>query len=113
MTSKVLLRDLAADLLPAEVLKRRKMGFGLPMASWLRSPSADSWLDMLVSPDARLRELFDTSVIQQTIDEHRIERIDRAPRLWSLLWLECWLQEVRDQSGVISTSSTNTQEILC
>ncbi|MCA9025111.1 MAG: asparagine synthase (glutamine-hydrolyzing) [Planctomycetaceae bacterium] len=113
MSSKVLLRDLAADLLPAEVLQRRKMGFGLPMASWLRSPAADAWLDMLVSPDARLRELFDTSAIQQTIDEHRIQRIDRAPRLWSLLWLEIWLQEVREQAVPSPSTSSNTQEILC
>ncbi len=113
MTSKVLLRELAADLLPAEVLTRRKMGFGLPMASWLRSPSANSWLEMLVSPDARLRELFDTSVIQEMIDEHRCERIDRAPRLWSLLWLECWLQEVRDSSTTLSLPPLNNEEIMC
>jgi asparagine synthase (glutamine-hydrolysing) len=100
MTSKVLLRDLAADVLPAEVLGRRKMGFGLPIARWLRTPGAAPWLELLLTPTARVRQLFDQQAIRGLIHEHCQQQIDRAPQVWSLLWLEIWLQEVCEGRSV-------------
>lgn len=89
---KVMLRELAREYLPRDVVERDKQGFMFPIASWLRGPLhgtvrrallggclvADGWL----RPDA----------IETLLDEHRRSRVDHHVRLWMLLNVELWYQ---------------------
>ncbi|MGW2200240.1 asparagine synthase (glutamine-hydrolyzing), partial [Streptosporangium sp. NPDC001682] len=58
-TSKYLLKRALADWLPAHLLQRRKMGFGVPLTSWLRTGLRPLAHDLLTDATARDRGIFD------------------------------------------------------
>jgi asparagine synthase (glutamine-hydrolysing) len=92
-TLKYLLKKIAADLLPAENLHRRKMGFGIPVGTWMRHELRPLLEDVLASPRARTRSYFQLAPLRQMIAEHVQGKEDHSYPLWALLWLELWHQE--------------------
>jgi len=53
--TKAVLRDAFRDLVPPEIERRGKMGFGVPLAAWFRGGLRDALQDLLLSPSARYR----------------------------------------------------------
>ncbi len=90
--TKAVLRRAFADLVPAEVLRRRKMGFGVPLARWFRQDLRDFVQDALLPPEARLRRYVNHTYVQRLVKEHEQGRADHAHRLWTLLTFEVWLR---------------------
>ncbi|MBK9316703.1 MAG: asparagine synthase (glutamine-hydrolyzing) [Acidobacteria bacterium] len=91
---KYLLKKAFPDLLPAENVNRRKMGFGVPVGDWFRGPLRDLLNDTLGSGDARTRDWFNQAEVRRLIDDHIATRRDHAFQLWNLMMLELWLGEV-------------------
>jgi len=89
---KLLLRQAAADLLPAEILSRRKMGFGVPVSAWLAGAEADLLRDRLTDGPLASSGVMDRDVLNRYVREHVGRRADHGPRLWSLLVLEEFLR---------------------
>jgi asparagine synthase (glutamine-hydrolysing) len=89
---KVLLKGLAARLLPPEFDQHRKQGFSIPLASWLRS---GSWLrffrDVLLGSDGKL---FDRATVRKLLDG-QAKGLHNSERLFALLLFELWRQEYR------------------
>ena len=94
--SKYLLKRTFADLLPADNVRRRKMGFGVPIARWLRTSSRELLQDTLLSQQARERGYFKPERVDQLVREHVAESADHSFQLWSLLMLELWHREFMD-----------------
>lgn len=94
--TKSLLKKAAARLVPPEVIYRRKMGFGVPVASWFRSSLKDFLRDALLSETAQKRGLFHTERVRHLIDEHIAGREDNGWQLWTLLMLELWFERFID-----------------
>ncbi len=46
--------------------------------------------EILLSPEARARGLFNLSAVERLIDDHAAGRRDHGQRLWTLLTLEWW-----------------------
>jgi asparagine synthase (glutamine-hydrolysing) len=90
LTQKYLLRRVMADVLPGPVLRRAKMGFGVPIDHWFRRDLHDLAHDLLLGPRARARGYFRTSAVARLLTEHAAGRADHHGRLWSLLMLELW-----------------------
>lgn len=86
------------DLLPAEILSKRKQGFGLPIALWARRPGAfrDLLHDTLRSQRAVERGYFETDFVAGLLDTHDRGSWDMSPELWRLLMLELWQREYVD-----------------
>jgi asparagine synthase (glutamine-hydrolysing) len=91
--SKVLLKQAVRDLLPAPILTRRKRGFDLPMAEWLRGPLQPLLRDLLMAPTARCRALFAPAYVAQLVEEHAASQANHRGRLWTLLCFELWAKE--------------------
>ena len=87
--TKVLLKDVARGWLPDQVIDRPKMGFGVPIAGWLRGELRDASRDLLTDATARSRGWFDPAAVVALLDEHDAG-VDHSPRLWALLMLEQW-----------------------
>jgi asparagine synthase (glutamine-hydrolysing) len=87
---KRILREAFADLLPNAILRRRKMGFGVPLATWFRNELKDYARDLLLDPVALGRGYFRPAAVRQLLDEHQSGRFDHSYRLWALLVLEQW-----------------------
>lgn len=98
-TLKYLLKRVAADLLPAENLRRGKMGFGAPVGQWMRHELRPLLEEVLLSRRAFERGYFQPAAVQQLVTAHLSGAVDHTFRLWSLLWLELWHREFIDGSG--------------
>jgi asparagine synthase (glutamine-hydrolysing) len=92
--SKILLRRVAARLLPAEILSRPKRGFAPPVSRWLREDLRDLAGDLLLAPDALAAELFDRGEVARLLAGHAARRIEAGWSIWTLLMLEVWGREV-------------------
>ncbi|MBX7168645.1 MAG: asparagine synthase (glutamine-hydrolyzing) [Pirellulales bacterium] len=90
---KAILRDAFGDLLPPDVLRRRKMGFGVPLAEWFRKELKDYAYDVLLAERALARGYFRRDSIAALVDEHVRGVFDHGYRLWALLVLELWHRE--------------------
>ena len=90
--SKAILRDAFADLIPAEVDRRPKSGFGVPLDAWFRGELKSYVHDMLLSPHARYRDYLDPVVVRNTVERHDAGRANEGQRLWALITFERWLQ---------------------
>lgn len=94
--SKYLLKKTFADLLPTENVRRRKMGFGVPIARWLRTSSRELLQDTLLSRQATERGYFKPKQVDRLVREHVTENADHSFQLWNLLMLELWQREFLD-----------------
>jgi len=90
--SKLLLKRAAGDVLPPEILARRKRGFDLPVGDWLRGPLRPMIEDLLLAPTARTATLLDRAAIRQLAAEHGSGQKRHDGRLWALLCLELWMR---------------------
>lgn len=89
-TGKYILKKLLARYLPAELFERPKMGFGVPIDRWFRHDLKGLLLDYL-SPEYLKKEgLFDSTLIEQKLNEHLSGRANHQYRLWSILMWEMW-----------------------
>jgi len=88
---KLLLRAAVKDLLPPEILLRKKRGFGSPVESWLRGPLLPMLQDLVRAKDARLRGHLDGAAIDRALDGAVTGR-GNAHQAWALLALESWLR---------------------
>jgi asparagine synthase (glutamine-hydrolysing) len=89
-TTKVVLRAIAKQLMPAEHVDRPKMGFGVPIGDWFRGPLGDRFEEMILAPDATLRDHLDQSAARTLLAAHRSHQAENDARLWSLLMFELW-----------------------
>jgi asparagine synthase (glutamine-hydrolysing) len=91
--SKYLLKKAFADLLPAENVARRKMGFGVPVGEWFRTELKDFLRETLLSDEAGQRGYFDRHKIEALVREHSENSVDHSAKLWNLMMLELWHRE--------------------
>ena len=94
---KYLFRKVAARLLPADVLNKRKQGFAIPLASWFRTDLKPMLLDTIGSRAFRERGIFSMQGIQTLVDEHQQGLQDRGELLWMVMVLETWLKTLPEQ----------------
>lgn len=92
LSLKRVLKTAVADLLPAEILNRRKRGFGVPLDRWFREDLGDYLRSTVGSPDARVRQHLVGAAVDQVLAEHAAGRRNHGHVLWLLLTLEVFLR---------------------
>jgi len=97
-TLKYLLKQVAAELLPAEILTRPKQGFGVPIKHWFRGDLTGYACEVLDSPRARQRGIFDPQFIRNLLKSHAATKmVNHSEAIWALLCLELWFQVYMDE----------------
>jgi asparagine synthase (glutamine-hydrolysing) len=95
---KALLKRAAESLLPADILHRRKKGFGIPLAAWLSGPLHPrmKWIleDSPLWGRQNADSILSRSRFVQWETEHRERRVDRSKPLWALLVLDHWARRL-------------------
>ncbi|HAE39656.1 MAG TPA: asparagine synthase (glutamine-hydrolyzing) [Candidatus Riflebacteria bacterium] len=90
--TKTLLRQKLSPILPADVLKRKKEGFGSPVSVWLEGRLSEVFCDSM--HDRQFKEVFpDTAGIMKLYDEHCSRKRDNGYRLWALFMFALWQKE--------------------
>ena len=92
MAGKFILKQAVEDLLPHEIIYRKKMGFPTPWESWLAGQQLDDVKRILLEPRSLERGLFRRDAINRIFAEHRSKSRDHATRIWRLLNLEIWFR---------------------
>jgi len=108
LTTKRVLREAMKSVLPASILNRPKMGFPVPLGSWLRGAWNGPAADVLLDPRSRQRGVIDPVAVEQLLRDHASGRVDGTDRLWSLLNLELWFRTFIDGSGVQTLPAPQT-----
>jgi len=91
LSLKRVLKQAVSDLLPAEILYRRKHGFGVPLEHWLRNELRTFLKGRLLDPRSRLRSYLKPEVIDRLVEEHLSSTANHGHALWALLTLEEFL----------------------
>lgn len=96
---KHILKDIAYDYIPKELLDRPKVGFGVPLDQWLRGPLKEQLLSYTDSALLKRQNLFDIPYLQKTIERY-LETGDKGPAtgenysglIWSFFVFQQWYQ---------------------
>ncbi len=92
MAGKRVLKRALKDLVPDEVLHRRKKGFGVPLDRWFRTDLRSYLEAMLGSPDGRVRAHLPEPAVDRMLGEHMTGTANHRDALWALLTLEVFLR---------------------
>jgi len=93
LSLKRVLKAAVADLLPEELLNRRKQGFGVPLNRWFREDLAAYVQSTVGAPDARVRGHLVGDAVDRVLHEHATGVRDHGHALWVLLTLEVFLRK--------------------
>ena len=94
--TKWILKETFKDMLPKQIYKRGKMGFGIPLGPWFRGELKDYWAGTCLSVKALGRGYFNREHLARLWDEHQSGARDHGYKLWALLMLELWHKEFAD-----------------
>jgi len=87
---KYLLKQAVTGLIPDEIIHRRKMGFGAPMAQWLRGDFGRRVEGELLASRLLERGWLNRAYIARLCAEHRAGRRDNSLYIWTLFNLTAW-----------------------
>lgn len=96
---KAALKGAFADVLPRDVIRRRKQGFMIPLDRWLRTDLRLLADDLLGRERVRARGLFDPAVVERLRAEHASGARSHGDRLWALMLAELWMRRYLDVRG--------------
>jgi asparagine synthase (glutamine-hydrolysing) len=89
---KRVLKEAVRDLLPHEILHRRKRGFGIPLDRWFRDELRPFAEGMLASRSSRSHEVLDPAGVRALLAQHMSGRANHGHAIWTLLTLEVFLR---------------------
>lgn len=87
---KRVLKDVARRYLPAEIVDRRKSGFGVPLSSWMRADGPTGKLLAEIVEEWDSPDVLGRQTVRDALAEHRAGRRDHSEFLWSVLNLGLW-----------------------
>jgi asparagine synthase (glutamine-hydrolysing) len=89
---KRVLRAAISDLVPEEILKRPKHGFGVPLDRWFREDLRSYVRSTLAAKDARVKQHLTPGAVDRLHEEHQAGLRNHGHALWTLLTLEVFLR---------------------
>ncbi|MET1256761.1 asparagine synthetase B family protein [Aliikangiella maris] len=98
LNKRYLFKKAVKNILPKEILTKKKQGFGLPISVWFRSnPKFIALIDdVLLSDRALDRGYFNPEFIKRMVSRHQKGVWDYSAEIWMLLMLELWHREYVD-----------------
>ena len=97
---KYVLKKAFESLLPHDVLYRPKMGFSVPLASWLRGPLKQRMQESVLSPRMCDSGYFNTATLEALIKEHLGGHHDHSTALWMLIMFDAFLRQNEKRAPV-------------
>lgn len=90
-TPKYILKKIAEEYLPHELVWRQKIGFGIPLEDWFRNKDGlGKLLCYLRDKIFKNRGIYDSLMVDRLIDDHILGKSNNGRILWMLLNIELW-----------------------
>jgi asparagine synthase (glutamine-hydrolysing) len=89
-TTKYIWKKIIKDRIPAEIERRGKKGFGIPIAKWLCGELKGLMEEMLSEERLKKQGIFNPFVVQRIVVDHLARRVDNRKKLWNLLIFQLW-----------------------
>jgi asparagine synthase (glutamine-hydrolysing) len=93
---KHVMKEAVSDLLPSDIIERKKRGFGTPMGAWLKQDLAPLMRGLLSEASVDGRGWFRYPAVRELIARHESSRIDGTDRILALMNLEIWARMYLD-----------------
>ena len=87
---KYILKEAFKQDLPDDILYRKKMGFDVPLAQWLRGEIRALAERVIFESHGGLKDYFDMQYIRKLWDQHQLETTDHSGVIWSMLMFQLW-----------------------
>ena len=87
---KNVLRKAMEDIIPKEIINRKKQGFSAPDESWYRGENAKYIKELLLSNNLASGEYINQAYIEKIVDEHINKGINHRLLIWSFMNFEWW-----------------------
>jgi asparagine synthase (glutamine-hydrolysing) len=91
-SGKVLLREAMRPLFPPGFLDRRKMGFSVPLAEWLKGELRELCYQKICGASLSRTDWFRPAALRSMLDEHVRGEYDWSSQIWNLLVLAEWTE---------------------
>ncbi len=92
-TTKYLLKKSVKGILPDDIIRRKKKGFGIPLSKWFNEGLKEMLLSYLSEERIKKTGIFEYSYIRNLLDEHFSHTRDNRKQLWALLVFEMWREQ--------------------
>jgi len=92
LTSKYILKQTFADLLPHEVIRRPKWGFFSPASAWLRADMKDLTVEVLSATHLAEAGLFQWRSVDELVQRHIRKEVYNLNKVWALLTFQLWYE---------------------
>lgn len=96
--TKIILKNSFKNILPGDIIERKKMGFGVPLDHWFRNELKEMAYDTLLSKRCAERGYFNENFIRKILDEHVAGIWNWQYHIYNLLMLELWHEMFIDKS---------------
>lgn len=88
---KHVIKKAVGDFVPKEIIQRKKMGFPVPLGTWMREPMFNTYLrDILLDSTCRQRGVFQVSAVEHMLDDHQKGTKENTYKIWMMLNFELW-----------------------
>ena len=93
VSRKHILKQAFSDMIPSEVQRRSKKGFGVPLHTWFRGPWREQLQEHLLEGKLVKDDFFRKNAMEKLLSDHSAGKNDHSYPLWSLLVLELFLEQ--------------------
>ena len=91
MTSKYMLKKALKKYLPDSIIQRKKKGFGVPIAKWVKGPLKELFEDLLFSDRIKREGFLNPAYVTTLLRDHLDNKKDNRKKLWTLLMWQLWV----------------------
>jgi asparagine synthase (glutamine-hydrolysing) len=89
-TTKYLWKKAIKDRIPDEIARRRKKGFGIPIAKWFGGELKELMLELLSEERLKKQGIFNLPTVKRLVSDHLAHRADNRKKIWNLLIFQLW-----------------------
>jgi len=90
LTTKYLLKRSLRGMLPDQILRRPKKGFGIPLGAWIRRELRPVFQEMFDPARIAQQGFFKPETVARFLAEHIAGRQDHRKQLWNLFAFQMW-----------------------
>jgi asparagine synthase (glutamine-hydrolysing) len=91
MNSKYILKKALKNCIPDEIIHRKKKGFGVPIAKWVKGELRGLFEDLLSSHRIKKEGFLNPEYVASLLQDHLLNKKDNRKQLWTLLVWELWM----------------------